>query len=255
MSVVSQNPEVSVTMPTFNSLRFVDSAVLSILSQTHQDWELLAYDDCSDDGTFERMQYWSSVDDRIAVERPFEEHGHYTEICNQMIADSKGGFSARMDADDISLPNRLTTELDFLQRNRAAVLVGSMAVCIIGDQGKPVDDYPWIAKCVEPVASNDQPVNEHLRTFNRLVHSSILARTSDVVKVGGYEDLFPLEDWDLALKLADIGLVYVLPDILTIKRQHGGNTSIAHPNFQKNLSAIKNKHGLQFEKLPRISEL
>lgn len=248
---------VSVMMPTYNAVQYVDAAVLSVLSQHYRSWQLLAYDDHSDDGTYERLLFWASQDERIQVCRPFSSHGQYVDICNQMIADAGGEYLARLDADDITLPKRLSAELTFLQRNPAAVLVGSMALCLVTDnQGnRIISTYPWLEKIVKPVASTQVPVNEHLRTFNRMVHSSILARKDDVVAVGSYGELFPLEDWDLALKLATRGEVYVIPDVLTLKRQHDGNNSRAHPAFESALAAVKQSHGLELSRLPRVSEL
>lgn len=249
--------EVTFMMPTYNSVRYIDAAILSILSQEYRCWQLLAYDDYSDDGTYERLLFWESQDERIKVARPFSSHGEYVNICNQMIADAKGQSLARMDSDDITLPKRLSTELIFLRQKQAAVLVGSMAFCIMmGIQGdRIISNYPWLEKVVQPVASTEQPINEYLRTYNRIVHSSILARKTDIMEVGGYDDLTPFEDWDLALKLAAIGEVYILPDILTLKRQHERNFSKAHRNFQSAFTTLKAKHQLLIDKLIKASEL
>ena len=70
-------PLVSVQLPSYNSANFLDASILSVLAQSFSDWELLAYDDGSDDKSYERLQFWANVDQRIKVRRPFKKHGHY----------------------------------------------------------------------------------------------------------------------------------------------------------------------------------
>jgi glycosyltransferase involved in cell wall biosynthesis len=249
-------PKVTFTMPVYNSVRYIDASILSVLADKYNDLELLAYDDQSDDGTYERLLLWSSQDSRIKVSRPFSDHGHYVDICNQMIEDAKGEYIARIDSDDINLPDRITKELDFINRKKKAILVGSMALAIMErDDGRIIDDYPWLDKLVRPVASYSEPVNDFLRSFNRLVHSTALARTSDLKSIGGYKNIFPLEDWDMVLTMAENGDVYILPDILCLKRQHDNNFSKRHPNLQNAFEYVRQKHNLEIDSLIKPSAI
>lgn len=245
-------PEVSVMMPTFNTIKHLDGAVLSILSQAHKNWELLGYDDGSDDGTFERMQFWEEQDERIKAVKPFAEHGQYIDLCNQMLADAQGEFVARMDADDISLPNRLSTQIDFMKRKQNAILLGGMCLSIIEAEGdKLTDQYPWEANIIKPVASRDVPVNQDIRTHHRIVHGTMLTRKDELEAAGGYDDLSPIEDWDVSLKMAERGDVYVLPDVMYLRRIHNANNSKGHPNKQRAFQAIKDRYDLDIKDLPR----
>ena len=257
MSARPGSPEVTVMMPTYNSVRYVDAAVLSIIGSTLTSWELLAYDDRSDDGTLERLQFWAEQDERIVVAQPFADHGSYGEICNQMIADARGAYCARMDSDDVSMPTRLEREVDFLASRPGAILVGGMAHAIMEEEGGVLNTrYPWLAGLVAPVASETTPVNDALRTFNRMVHATIMARRQDLVDAGGYDTgLFPLEDWALALELAESGDVYVLPDILALKRQHAHNGSKRHPNLKPAFAIIRDRYGLPLTELPKVSQM
>lgn len=250
-----QNPEISVLMPTYNAVAYLDAAVLSILSQRFQDWELLAFDDASSDGSYEKLEFWATQDARIKVSRPYDSHGNYTQICNEMIDSSTGKYIARMDADDISLPNRLDRTVEFLKNIDTAVAVGAVALALVeqGGTNQLTSDFPWLKRCVAPTASVVNPVNHHLRAINRVVHSTVLMKREDVVNTGGYDDLFPLEDWDLMLKLSSVGDVFVLPEILGVKRQHDMNHSKQHPNLQNAFRTINSRHSLGLDKLPSTS--
>lgn len=250
---MSNNPEVTVMMPTYNALSYVDSAILSLLSQTHKDLEILAYDDHSNDGTFERLEFWASQDKRIKIDRPFNEHGHYTEICNQMVEDARTEFIARMDADDISLPDRIETQLEFLKKRKTASLIGSMALNIIEKEGSRISyDYPWESQIIKPVASREIPVNEHIKSHHRLVHGTLFTRKSTMLEIGGYKDLFPIEDWELTLRLdREQKEIYILPDILYMRRIHELNASKNHPNKIPSFEYIKKEYSLAIADLPR----
>lgn len=250
-----RNPEVSVLMPTYNAADYLDAAVLSILSQRFQNWEMLAFDDASNDGSYDRLKFWAAQDKRIKVSQPYENHGNYTQICNEMIDSSSGQYIARMDADDISLPNRLDKTVEFLKNNETAVAVGTVALALTEQNGvtQLTSNFSWLKRCVTPTASVTNPVNDHLRDINRVVHSTVLMRRENVINAGGYDDLFPLEDWDLMLKLSSVGNVFVLPDILGIKRQHDMNYSKKHPNLQNAFHIINSRHNLGLDKLPSTS--
>lgn len=156
----------------------------------------------------------------------------------------------------MSLPGRLSTTVDFLAVEHAVAVRGlALALVENEEEARLTDTFPWLKKCVERVASQRIPVNFALRSFNRLVHSTLPTHKEAVVKLGGYDDLSPLEDWDLALRLTSLGDVYVLPVLLGIKRQHGMNYSKAHPNSQYAFQIIRDRHGLEMESLPKTSTL
>jgi len=247
------NELVSVMMPTYNTVQYIDAALLSLMAQTDVEMEVLAYDDHSTDGTYERLQFWSKVDNRIRVARPFSEHGHYTDICNQLIEDSRGGFVARMDSDDISLPERLAVQKRFMHDRSNLTLLGAMALTIVTEEGNRIcDTFPWESTIIKPVASREVPVNEAIRTHHRLVHGTLFSRRTDLLSIGGYEDLFPIEDWELSLKMADAGgEVFVLPDILYMRRIHPVNSSKEHPGKLPAFEYINKLYNLGLESLPR----
>lgn len=245
------SPKISIMMPTYNAGEYIDAAILSMLSQDEVDWEMLCYDDCSDDGTFERLTFWAGMDSRIKAVQPHADHGNYIDNCNLMLDDAKGEFVARMDADDISLPVRLREQYEFIVGKPNASLIGAMALNIIEAENQIVDDYPWEAGVIKPVASRENPVNEAIRTHHRLIHGTLFSRRSTLQSLGGYEDLWPIEDWDISLKAAEAGEIYILPEILYLRRIHPSNHSKDDPNKDRAFDLINQKHGLKLEERPK----
>ncbi len=241
-------PLVSVQLPSYNSANFLDASILSVLAQSFSDWELLAYDDGSDDKSYERLQFWANVDQRIKVCRPFKKHGHYIDLCNQMLDDSEGTFVARLDADDIALPNRLERQVAFMsdKKRDSVSAIGSLALTIWDNKDGSIDNTAnWIRDFIEPVASFQRPVNMEMQSFNRVIHSTLFTRRDDIIKVGGYSDLGPVEDWDLMLSLSQLGEIFVLPNIDVLKRQHNDNFSKReHSILAQQIAKLKSKHHL-----------
>jgi glycosyltransferase involved in cell wall biosynthesis len=109
-------------MPVFNAQETVCKSVLSILNQTFQDWELLVFDDGSTDATSELLKRIS--DPRITCYVDGKNIGIANRM-NQAIYYAKGRYFARMDGDDLSYPNRLAKQIEYLEKNSNVDLVGS----------------------------------------------------------------------------------------------------------------------------------
>ena len=119
--------KVSVIMSVYNPKPFsqLETAVRSILEQSERDWELLIYDDGSSEEWKERIKSLEMLDSRI---RCLE--GRKTRYClwlNQCIQEAEGEYIARMDGDDISLPDRLKEQVHFLDEHKEYEFVGCSA--------------------------------------------------------------------------------------------------------------------------------
>ena len=91
-------------MPVFNAISFVDDAIASILRQSYGDFEFVIVDDGSTDGTHRKLEQWANSDQRIQVVQ--SEHVGVTDALNLGLAKIHADYVARMDADDIALPER-----------------------------------------------------------------------------------------------------------------------------------------------------
>lgn len=118
------NPEVSVILPVYNSERYLRQAVDSIINQTLRDFELIIINDGSTDQSGSILHEYTKYDDRIRlIER---ENRGLTKSLNEGIQLSRGNWIARMDADDISHPQRLQLQLKKLIENKADIVGSSL---------------------------------------------------------------------------------------------------------------------------------
>ncbi|HVE16061.1 MAG TPA: glycosyltransferase, partial [Chthoniobacterales bacterium] len=196
-------PTVSVLMPVHNADRYVAQAVDSILGQSWDDWELLIIDDGSTDRSRTILERYATGDHRIRLTS--RTNTGYTVALNELLTQASGEFVARMDADDVALPNRLARQIEYLRANPAVVCVGT-AVHFIDDAGRFLRDG-------HPGLENEEIQQRILAGDCVLNHPSVMMRRHALESVGGYRPEFePAEDLDLWLRLAEIGRLANLAD-------------------------------------------
>jgi len=216
-------PTVSALMPVYNAEPYLAEAVESILGQTFADFEFLVVNDGSTDRSGAILERYAARDRRIRLtSRP---NTGYTVALNQLLDLASGEFVARMDADDVALPQRLERQVDYLRAHRDVVCVGS-AVQFIDGAGRflrnahPGMDHEAIQ---QRALAGDCPLN----------HPSIMMRRAAVQAVGGYHPEFePAEDLDLWLRLGEVGRLTNLPEVLMKYRQHARSFSEQHQRLQ-----------------------
>ena len=108
--------KVSVVMSVFNAEKYLAEAVDSILGQTSTDFELILIDDKSTDGSGKILTQYAQADPRVVILENRENMG-LTKSLNRGLAVAKGEYIARMDADDISVPDRFAKQVAFLDEN------------------------------------------------------------------------------------------------------------------------------------------
>jgi glycosyltransferase involved in cell wall biosynthesis len=122
-------PLITVYMPVFNAAKFLDQSIQSILDQSFSDFEFIIIDDASKDNSWKIIQSYAKKDKRIIAIKNHINLG-VSLTSNIAISKAKGKFLARMDADDISFPNRLEKQVDFLIKNSKTVAIGGQCVVI-----------------------------------------------------------------------------------------------------------------------------
>lgn len=215
---------ISVILPVYNGEPYLADAVESIRSQSFADFELLAIDDQSADGSARYLQRMVERDPRIRLlSNPRK---GLVEALNLGLASARGAFIARMDADDVSAPDRFQRQADFLTANPAIAVVGS-AMTLIDGAGQVIGetDYPT------------EPARIH-RALDRmscaLAHPTVMARRSVLAGLGGYrEGLRYAEDYDLWLRVAEGHRLANLPERLLRYRRHDGSVSQTHSYNQQ----------------------
>lgn len=130
-----KGPLVSVVMATFNEpKKFIEESISSILEQTHQNLELLIADDSTNEETIKVIDDFAAKDDRVVVIRKNERMG-FVNALNECLNIAKGDFIARMDGDDISLPNRFEIQLKYAEKNPDVIAFGG-DVNIVDENGE-----------------------------------------------------------------------------------------------------------------------
>jgi len=213
---------ISVLMPVFNAAAYLDKAIESILSQTHKNIELIIVDDGSTDPTAHICEYHLNRDPRISLFR--HAHSGIASSLNLALSRSSGNYIARMDADDISEPQRLELQLSYLLANPGLSLIGSQAVII--------DDHDVVLGRV------NKPVSHHLVTRllkyqSPLIHPSLFATKASICSLGGYRDLIA-EDLDLLIRAKQSGyLIGNCPEYLL--RYRSRESSLTASKSSENL--------------------
>ncbi|HUE81048.1 MAG TPA: glycosyltransferase [Pyrinomonadaceae bacterium] len=207
-------PLVSVVMPVHNARPFLSASIISILSQTLSEFELIVLDDASTDGSGEFVRRWAQKDSRI---RYFESEAQLglSGSSNSVVEKARAPLVARMDADDISHPERLSRQWEILNEMPDVVAVGALSdgIDAQGKRIRPRDRWRIVRHSSHPP----------------FPHGSVMFRRTVFAEIGGYrEDAIDSEDQDLFLRLATRGKVVVLPDLLYHYRYHLNSASLVH---------------------------
>lgn len=212
---LSSRERVSVVLPVYNAERFVVEAVESILGQTLAAFELVVLDDGSTDATPRLLAGLVSRDPRIRLVT--RENRGLTRSLNEGLEIAAGEYVAIMNADDIALPDRLATQVAFLDEHPQVAAVGSQTRLLGSDGGRgPSTRLPQSPEAVRAFLTQASP----------LAHPSVMMRRSAVVAVGGYRpQMEPAEDYDLWLRLAERADLANLPDVLLEYRVHSGQST------------------------------
>lgn len=214
-------PTVSVLMPVYNAARYLGAAVQSILAQTWRDFELIAIDDGSTDESRRILESLAAQDPRLVIRsRP---NTGIVGALNEGLALARGEFIARMDADDEAAPTRLAAQVARLRLETGIVALGS-AVTFMDAAGHPVKAFP------RPLGHDAIERALLAGDGGAMIHPAVTFRASALRQVGGYrQQANYVEDFDLFLRLAQVGALANLPTFELRYRVHPESI-----NFTKN---------------------
>lgn len=208
------HPLVSILLPVYNAEPYLAEAIDSLLAQTFTDFELIVVNDGSTDGSADVLARYN--DSRIRVLE--QENRGLSLSLNRAIAEARGKYLARQDADDISYPERLARQVNFLERHPDYGLLGTWADIYVGSRRT---DRKHQHPC------DNAALKFNLLCDNYFVHSSIMMRKSVQERVGLYAaeaDRQP-EDFDLWSRFARDGNCRIgnLPELLVGYREVEGS--------------------------------
>jgi hypothetical protein len=213
-------------MPVYNALPYLDQAIESILAQSFRDFEFLILDDGSTDGSTKRLKEWATKDERIRLLEEKENLG--PAMSSQRVARAASApIVARMDADDVSHPDRLARQFEILSENADAGVVGCLCEIIHSDGRKIRGPEPWRLVRRSP--------------FVPFAHGAMMYRQSVFDRVGGYRsECVYWEDLDLVTRMSAVCDVLVMPTALYQVRQSSGSTrfNAGQEQFEESLDLM-----------------
>lgn len=221
-------PVVSVIMPVHNAEDYLSDAIESILNQSFQSFELVIVNDGSNDKSAEILDYYACKDERIIVHTMNKNMGLITTL-NYGCQVARGKYIARMDSDDISLPNRFGKQVRYMDENHSVGLLGS-AVQVIDENG--VSGVIWKFPETHGV------IKWIMCFYDPLVHPVVMIRREIISHTQYRKERKHAEDYDLWSRLIWNTKAANLPDVLLQLRKHKASISSTHYDEQKNVGSI-----------------
>lgn len=219
---MNKAPKISLIMSVYNGEDYLSEAIESVLNQTFEDFELIVINDCSTDRTNEILSEYENIDNRVKVHTN-EVNLRLPSSLNKAIELAQGKYIARMDADDICLPERLEKQYKFMEENPHIALSSCRfmtlknGVISSGGCGGRIDK---------------ESIKALLLVTNPILHPGIIAK-ADVIKSLGYDKTFTCtEDMELWTRFVLAGHdVEIMPEYLMIYRLH--NKQITETTLEK----------------------
>jgi len=215
-------PLVSVIMPVHNAGRFLVPAIESILKQTYPRIEIIIIDDGSTDGSWDTIKTYRKKYKQIKAfktKKQLNEAGNGAS--NIGLLHAKGSFIARMDADDIALPQRIEKQVNYFRTNPGTIVLGSQAI-VINENGKAVG--------IKRVPTKNGDIYRQYAIVHPIIHPSVMINrgmlpdpnTLYTLKFGTNDDYYTF------FTLLSRGKFANLPETLLKYRVHEKNSSLMH---------------------------
>lgn len=237
---------VSIIIPAYNAEAYIETSLKSIINQTFKNFEIIVIENGSTDKSLKKIIKLSKIDKRIKV-FSIKKKSLSTAL-NYGIKKSKGEFIARMDADDISHPTRLSDQVNYLNKNKHISILGTN-INLIDKDGK------FIKKIEYP--SSFKKVSEKLEIDSYIAHPTVMMRKNVFNKIGFYRyQLCPAEDYDLWLRALHFFKIENLKKTLLDYRQHNkkmGSTmklqTFVGASYARELYKIRKNKKIYFDRI------
>ncbi|MBN1427561.1 MAG: glycosyltransferase [Anaerolineae bacterium] len=227
-------PQISVVMSVYNGERYLREAIDSILNQTFGDFEFIIINDCSTDGTAAILD---SYDDARIVQLNNKQNLGLSVSLNRGLDIASGEYIARMDADDISLPERFSRQLAFMNEHPHCTVVATRMALVDGDGC-------FIRYAPEDMQSITwEEIQSTMPRINCIGHPTVMMRTM-VIKDYRYRKTAHSQDYDLWLRLCSDGkIICKLDEILLHYRVHSTSiTSLSRINNPLKTSKVRTNY-------------
>ena len=204
-------PALTVIIPVLNGMPYLRESLASLDAQTFRAFEVILWDNGSTDGTVDEAKRWipGRLPGRVVSDQPLPLH-----LClAQMVEEATTDCIARMDADDICLPERFSLQLQALQSDQELAVVGS--------RYREIDSSGAFLPDPAPFPAPYSALLGAFLTCNALLHPSVMFRRDAVLAAGNYSSCPPpCEDYDLWMRVAKTHALANLPQVLLHYRVH-----------------------------------
>jgi glycosyltransferase involved in cell wall biosynthesis len=199
----------------YNGEPWLGEAVDSVLRQTLVDFELIVVDDGSTDGTLGVLE--QRRDSRITVLR--QARGGQTAALNRGLRSARAPLLARLDADDVALPDRFARQVTFLSAHPEVGLLGSAC--------REISPAGTVVRTLTP-PGDDAAIRRRLIRANPFIHSSVMFRRTVLDVAGPYDESFAVaQDYDLWLRMSRVTRLANIVEPLVLRRLAPGRLSSA----------------------------
>lgn len=215
-------PKVSVVMSVYNEEKYLQESIESVLHQTLKDFEFVVINDASTDNSARILEKIAVNDERLRIINNEKRLG-LTKSLNIAIINSKGKYIARMDADDVALPERLERQILHLEKNPSIGLIGTSFY--------EIDEHSRILGEVY-MPETDLMIRKKIFKFNPFFHSSITIPRTVFEKVGLYNEEFQYaQDYELWFRILRSYKGINLNELLMKRRKH--KQTLTHKKLQQ----------------------
>lgn len=215
----TDNPLVSIVIPTKNRPALLKKTIESVLVQTFQEWEIIIVYNSSDKNTEKQITNFIKDEPRIKFFNvPESKTGGISEYLNFGILRSSGKYIARLDDDDIwCTRNKLRKQVDFFDSNKDHVITGG-GVIMVDPDGNEL--YRYFKN------ENDEKIRKKALLACPMEHTTVMFRKEIALKAGCYGKYRVAEDWDFFLRLGQYGKFYNFQEYFTHYMQGEHNLSL-----------------------------
>jgi len=238
---------ISVILPVFNAAATLPRALASIRDQTVRDWEMIAIDDGSEDGSRRILEQFATGEPRLKV-LGLDGHRGVVAAHEAGLREAGGEVVARMDADDWSAPRRFERQLALLDADPTLGVV-SCRVRLLGAIGEGMRRYvDWVNGLLSPESTAAQRFIE-----SPVIHPSAMIRREWIDRIGGYRDAGWPEDYDLWLRLLGVGCRMAKIDEVLFHWQDGpARLTRRHPDYAE--AAVWRMKAHHLARIPQLRE-
>nr|WP_227504414.1 glycosyltransferase [Acinetobacter sp. YZS-X1-1] len=235
--IISEQPLVSIVIPSYNHERFIRDSIKSVIDQSYQNIELIIIDDGSTDASVEKIQELIPLCEKRFTRFEFRHRPNkgLSATLNEALEWAQGEYFSSLASDDIILKDKIKIQTKFLNENKNCVAVFG-GVSVIDDNSNFVKNR--LKK------ENSYSFNQILLLEHDLPAMTQLIRTKSLKKIGGYNAEVKIEDWYMWLHLAQEGDLCYLPVFFAKYRLHDNNmhkkTTLMHDSRMIILNEYQN---------------